>query len=174
MHSRIFELKTNKEDDNELSEHDFEEGYLSTKFDYVVELDKEGDYNDSMQWLQNSYGNSIKVDIAQKTIQFLDPSKLVSKSFEKFKEALDTLSCMDINDFINVNHEPANIDHDICYVMWQLKDAYSSDCEFFIYHDNELKSVNDFIRDYNRFLRDHHGDITKRVFHFGTILDYHI
>lgn len=165
MHSRIYELKKNKKDENNLEENSI--GFNDMKWygiDYVAEMGA-SDINDSIEWLKNCYQDAIEIDMTTGTLRFTDPKKLMQNSFSEFQAALKNLSDMTIDDFVK-EYPENNIIKGIGFAMWQLNNAYTDHSGFYIYTENGLQPLNAFVRGFI-------GDITKQTFYIGNVLDYH-
>ena len=165
MHSRIYELKKNKEDENNLEETSIECSDMDRYgIDYVAEMDA-SDTANSIEWLKGCYQDAIEIDMAAGTLRFTDPKKLMRSSFSEFQEALKNLSNMTIDDFVK-EYPENNIMNGIGFAMWQLNNAYADHSGFYIYTENGLKPLNAFVRGFV-------GDITEQTFYIGNVMDYH-
>ena len=165
MHSRIYELKKNKEDENNLTETSIECSEMDRYgIDYVAEMDASNTAN-SIEWLKGCYQDAIEIDMAAGTLRFTDPKKLMRSSFSEFQEALKNLSNMTIDDFVK-EYSENNIMKGIGFTMYQLNNAYDDHSGFYIYTENGLKPLNAFVRGFV-------GDITEQTFYIGNVLDYH-
>lgn len=165
MHSRIYELKKTKEDENNLEENSIECSDMDRYgIDYVAEIDA-SDTAESIEWLKSCYQDTIEIDMNAGTLRFTDPKKLMESSFSEFQAALKNLSGMTIDDFVK-EYPENNIMNGIGFAMWQLNKAYADHSGFYIYTENELKPLNAFVRGFV-------GDITEQTFYIGNVLDYH-
>lgn len=165
MHSRIYELKKTKEDENNLEESSIESSDMDRYgIDYVAELDA-SDTANSIEWLKGCYQDAIEIDMDAGTLRFADPKKLMQSSFSEFQAALKNLSDMTIDDFVK-EYPENDIMKGIVFTMWQLNNAYADHSGFYIYTEDGLKPLNAFVRGFV-------GDITEQTFYIGNVLDYH-
>ena len=172
MHSRIFEIKKNKTDANNLYESSIECSTMNYYgMDYVSEIEEGSEAND-IQWLQDAYPDAIKIDINKKTIQFVDLENFMRSAFDTFRKTLKLLDDVTIQDFSksgihskdpNVAKNPLD---DINYLMYVLNTAYTDKSGFYIYYEDTLMPINKFVREYA-------NDILSETFYIGNILDYH-
>ena len=172
MHSRIFEIKKNKTDVNNLYESSIECSTMDwCGMDYVAEINE--DYEESdIQWLQNSYQDAITIDTKERSLQFIDIEKFMQSSFNSFRDTLTLLNNVTIKEFSksgihskdpNTAKNPLD---DISYLMYVLNTAYEDRSGFYVYYDDNVIPINKFVREYA-------GDILSETFYIGNILDYH-
>lgn len=173
MHSRIFELKNDKNAANDLTESSIDYGTMQMHgIDYVAKMDH-NEIADSVNWLAGCYRNSVTIDTVTNELRFTDAKALMKQSFAEFQEVLKILSTMTIDDFIEEYHtDPTtgqinNPLSSISFNMYRLKTAYEDESGFYIYtEENGLQTINGFVRTFI-------GDITKQTFYIGNVLDYH-
>lgn len=104
MHSRIFEIKKNKKDANNLYESSIEYSTLDWYgIDYVAEIDTDYEEND-LQWLQNSYQDAIEIDTKERSLRFIDIEKFMQSSFNSFRETLALLKNVTIKEFFQIRY----------------------------------------------------------------------
>lgn len=164
MHSRIFELKSNKTDENQLTESSIScETMVFYGIDYVSEMNA-SDSKESIEWLKAVYAGAIDVDTESGLFHVTDPKKCMEADFKTFKDSLAKLNNMTIDDFVKTSME--NFGESIGYNMYCLNNAYADKSGFYIYMDDRIRPINEFIRDVS-------GDITKYTFYLGNVLDYH-
>lgn len=164
MHSRIFELKSDKTDENQLTESSISCETMSFYgIDYVSEMN-ESATKDSIDWLKAVYAGAIDVDTDAGSFHVSDPKKCMESDFKTFKQALEKLGSMTLDDFVKINTE--HFGDSISFNMYLLNNAYADKSGFYIYMDDQIKPINEFIRDMP-------GDITKHTFYLGNVLDYH-
>lgn len=165
MHSRIFELKTDKSAENNLTENTVTESdMISCSMDYVTDQSPE-DEIESIEWFKQTYPDSVAIDLSEKSFRITDPKKFMQASFRQFKEAIKKLDEATIDDFIGP-YLNKDMSKSIGFNLYTLNNAYADNGGFYIYMDNTMVPVNTFIRDF-------HGDITKQTFYIGNVLDYH-
>lgn len=165
MHSRIYELKKQEEDENELYEHTINSETMDHYgMDYVSEMDEDRT-KDSIQWLQDSYRDSIKIDQKTKALQFTDLNNMMRSSFAFFKKTLTELNKVRIEDFIGTGNS-FNSMSNIGLLMDQLNNAYESGTGFYIYYNGYFMPMNTFVREYL-------DDVRTATFYIGNVLDYH-
>ena len=100
MHSRIFELKTDKSAENNLTENTVTESdMISCSMDYVTDQSPE-DEIESIEWFKQTYPDSVAIDLSEKSFRITDPKKFMQASFRQFKEAIKKLDEATIDDFI--------------------------------------------------------------------------
>lgn len=165
MHSRIYELKKHEDDEDELYEYTINNETMDHYgMDYVSEMDEDGT-KDSIQWLQDSYRDSIKIDQETKALQFTDLNNMMRSSFAFFKKTLTELNKVRIEDFIGTGNS-FNSMSDLGLLMYQLNNAYANDTGFYIYYDECFMPMNTFVRKYL-------DDVRTATFYIGNVLDYH-
>lgn len=165
MHSRIFELKTDKSAENNLTEDTVTQSdMISCSMDYVAEQSPD-DEQESIEWFKQAYPDSVAIDLSEKTFRITDPKKFMQDSFRQFKEALKRLDEATIDDFIK-SYPSENLAKSVSFNLYELNNAYADQGGFYIYMDGTMSPVNMFIRNF-------HGDITEQTFYIGHVLDYH-
>lgn len=165
MHSRIFELKTDKSAENNLTENTVTESdMISCSMDYVTDQSPE-DEIESIEWFKQTYPDSVAIDLSEKSFRITDPKKFMQASFRQFKEAIKKLDEATIDDFIGP-YLNKDMSKSIGFNLYTLNNAYADNGGFYIYMNSTMVPVNTFIRDF-------HGDITKQTFYIGNVLDYH-
>lgn len=170
MHSRIYELKNSRDDENELDEDIFETSFYDKYgIDYTSNIPTDSDdYKDSVAWFANAYKDHITFDAKDNSIIFSNIPGLMEDRYDTFQELLEKLQACSLEDFAGCKKHTGNVleDPDASYLMWQLKDAWSSDNEFYIFYDG-------YARPLFQFLRDLTDEQKKQKFYIGGILDYH-
>lgn len=165
MHSRIFELKTDKSAENSLTENTVTQSdMILYSMDYVVEQSPE-DELESIEWFKRSRPDSAAIDLSEKTFRITDPKKFMQDSFRQFKEAIKMLEKTTIDDFME-SYPSENLTESVSFNLYILNNAYADQGGFYIYIDGEMLPVNTFIRNFD-------GDITEQTFYIGHVLDYH-
>lgn len=165
MHSRIFELKTDKSAENSLTENTVTQSdMILYSMDYVVEQSPK-DELESIEWFKRSCPDSVAIDLSEKTFRITDPKKFMQDSFRQFKEAIKKLDEATIDDFIGP-YLNKDMSKNISFNLYTLNNAYADQGGFYIYIDGNMLPVNTFIRNFD-------GDITEQTFYIGHVLDYH-
>lgn len=165
MHSRIFELKTDKSAENKLTDTVITESdMVSCSMDYVTDQSPE-DEIESIEWFKQSYQDSVAIDLSERTFRITDPKKFMRDSFRQFKEAIKKLDEATIDDFIS-SYPSTNLEKSVSFNLYTLNNAYANQGGFYIYMDGTMVPVNMFIRNF-------HGNITEQTFYIGNVLDYH-
>lgn len=170
MHSRIYELKDSRDDENSLTEDTFETSFYDMYgIDYTSDIPEDNEeYKDSVAWLANAYKDHITFDEEENSIIFSDIPGLMEGKYNEFQAALEKLKECSLEDFAGCEvHGNILEDPDASQLMWQLKDAWCSTSEFYIYHDG-------YARPLFKFLRDLSKEQKTQKFYIGGILDYHI
>jgi len=170
MHSRIYELKDSRDDENELTDDSFETSFYDRYgIDYISGISEgSGEYKESIDWLASAYKDHITFDETENSIIFSDIPGLMEDKYNAFKAALEKLKECSLEDFAGCEKHSGNIleDPDASYLMWQVRDAWCSDGEFYIYH-------NGYARPLFTFLRDLSKEQKTQKFYIGSVLDYH-
>lgn len=165
MHSRIFELKTDKSARNKLTDTVITESdMISCSMDYVTDQSPE-DEIESIEWFKQTYPDSVAINLSEKTFRITDPKKFMQASFRQFKEAIKKLDEATIDDFIGP-YLNKDMSKNISFNLYTLNNAYADQGGFYIYIDGNMLPVNTFIRNFD-------GDITEQTFYIGHVLDYH-
>lgn len=172
MHSRIFEIKKNKKDANNLYESSIECSTLDWYgIDYVAEIDTDYEEND-LQWLQNSYQDAIEIDTKERSLRFIDIEKFMQSSFNSFRETLALLNNVTIKEFSKsgIHSKDPNVAKnplfDISYLMYTLNTAFEDKSGFYIYYEDTVMPI-------DKFVRENADEILSETFYIGNILDYH-
>lgn len=167
MHSLIYELKKHAEEENDLYESTINDQTMEHYgMDCVSELD-ETDMENAVRRLQIAYFDFLQIDTATKALRFTDLKKMMQPSFDLFHNTVTRLSEKTIEEFTKSDLENEN---SLRYLMHVLTDvAYMDKGGFYIYYEDYLMPINEFVRTYS----DEHNDILKQTFYIGNVLDYH-
>jgi hypothetical protein len=157
MHSRIYQIsKTPIDKDDYIQEsHYWDHWFTNSVADYV-----NGDTNreEDIEWLKechNNHGLSFGADEYGQYFVIEDKNKYFATNFETFKEALEDLMAMTIDEF------STNNEHHRAYS--RLRAVYNDDLGFYVEEDDWLRSLDDFIR---------HGNVGVK-YYIGATIDYH-
>lgn len=150
MHSRIFQMSVNPIDKtNYISEDDLPEYFFNEIADYAHE--SQNSRKDDIIWFTESTCNIFKY-INDNKIKLTQKENYFSSRYEYFKETLKALNDITLEDFKrNIN-------------LYELKMSADDDYGFYIFDDNGLHTMDDWIRN---------NSTENTIYYIGTILDYH-
>lgn len=157
MHSRIIELGDEPILEHErFSEYSVPEWFYHSVADYVVDSD---DRSDDVEWFLDQIGSIVRVSKDGESFTFKPKAK--QKYFEhKYHLFLDMareLSGISLDAFVG------ETEYDIGMSMYKLQEVFADKFDFYIYYKDQLKSLDEWIRE-----TDLNGS-----FYFGGTLDYH-
>ena len=157
MHSRIIELSKEPVLKQErISEASIPEWFCNTIADYT---DANTDRDHDIKWFLSCVGNYV--DVAEDGQSFTFRPKAKKKYFHRqyyaFLDKARELTGISIEAFC------AETPYDIGMAMYKLNEAYQDKFSFYIYHNDELKTLDEWIRE---------TDLSGS-FYFGGSLDYH-
>ena len=153
MHSRIFQVSTNPINETDYIDECcyWDHWFINEVADYVANsTDRDGD----IEWLMEySKGIIISEDENGKFLIVTDKEKYFKNAFENFQEAINKVSKYTIDDFIQSSS----------YEIWKIKDSYENMFGFYIDCNDDLMSLDRFVR---------LSPINKKYYIGGTV-DYH-
>lgn len=155
MHSRIFQVSTQPIDKSDYIKESFfyEHWFLDQIADYV---DAETDRQDDIEWLKGCYkqGITFGADENGEFFTITDKNEFFKTKFKAFKDALQKLSAMTIDEFVN----------DECHLdMYNMRQAYNETYGFYVCEDEDLQTMDTFIR---------YAE-TDTKYYIGATIDYH-
>ena len=159
MHSRIYQISEkpiSKENFTKESSY-YDDGFVGEIADYVSEVDyRSNDYISDLEWLQTAT-EGLEVNIKKGTITILNKKEYFDKKHDKFKELIENLQDITLEDFSS-NKE--------YFTILDLKSAYDDKYSFYIddnYENVGLTSLDNWVRNAEE----------NKKYYVGNILDYH-
>ena len=157
MHSRIFELSKEPVLKLErISEASIPECFRNTIADYT---DANTDRDHDIKWLLSCVGNYV--DVAEDGMSFTFRPRAKQMHFERsyhtFLDKVCELTGISLDAFAGETK------YDIGMAMYKLNDCFNDKFSFYIYFQDELTTLDDWIRE---------TDLSGS-FYFGGTLDYH-
>lgn len=163
MHSRIFQIEHNPVDpEDRICEDSIPEWFTSSVADYVSDI-KEERRDEDIEWLMNSdLGKVCKRD-GDKITFSIDVSAFFEDDFQKFKNTLEGLTNVTLAEF--AGGKPPNIKYDqsLHHLMFLLNDAYDDKYGFYVWSEEELWTMNEWMRRID----------PCSVYYIGGVVDYH-
>lgn len=159
MHSRIFQIESSPVDvEDRICEDSIPEWFTNSIADYVSDVSAEN-RDEEFEWLMSSnFGRVCTRDGDTLTFK-IDIGDYFDEYFEKFKKAVDTLSKIDFNQFVTQSTGYSNLDS----AMYSLKESYSDQFGFYVWHDDELYTMQQWMRTVEPLGK----------YYLGGVVDYH-
>jgi len=157
MHSRIFELsRTPVRPEDRFNTNDIPEGFYHNIADYAVD---ETNRSEDIEWFVSCYRPIITIDEMGESIAFNHMAKqdYFRSKHQKFIEKATELSAVSLDAFVGDTPYP------IDFAVYELNDAYKDKFGFYIYYENELVPMDEFMRTFS----------LEGSFYFGGTVDYH-
>lgn len=156
MHSRIYQVSTQPIDKSDYIKESFfyDHWFLNEVADYV---DAETDRQDDIEWLKDfceTGGITFGADENGEFFIIVDKNKFFEWKFKAFKDALQKLSTMTIDEFVaDIN----NLD------MYEMRQAYDETHGFYVCDNDDVKTLDELVR----FAK------TDTKYYIGATIDYH-
>lgn len=154
MHSRIIQLEKEPVEYNDrIESRNIPDWFGYAVADYTADnCDREGD----IQWLFNTKFGAVATRSGEKVIFKDDFSEFFKKDYEEFTAVAKRLSESSFEDF--AKGRPLEVD------MGLLKEAFNDKYGFYIYSDDNLHTLNHFLR---------YDAQPNEVYYLGGVVDYH-
>ena len=154
MHSRIYQISSEPiKEENLIEEYRYDEW---NRADYVVKETSETDIESDLEWLQTA-NKGITVDTKAKTIVITSKKEYFDEKHDKFKELLEKLQDVTLEEFISTKNH---------FTVEDLKDAYEDKHGFYVDDNDEwigLTNLDNWVRNAEE----------GKVYYIGNIFDYH-
>ena len=152
MHSRIFQVseKPIEKSDYIVESNYWDHWFLNSHADYVADSDRDED----IEWL-SSYGDKGIFFDKDEHGEFLivtDKISYFARKYERFKAELEKVNAMSLEQFSKDWSS-----------LWSLKDAYEEKYGFYIDENDDLMSLDSFVRTCR----------TDVKYYIGGTVDYH-
>jgi hypothetical protein len=157
MHSRIFELsRTPVHPEDRFNTNDIPDGFYHNIADYAID---ETNRAEDIAWFVSCYRSIIAIGEDGESITFDHMAKQDYFRFkhQKFIEKAAELSAVSLDAFVGDTPYP------IDFAVYELNDAYKDKFGFYIYYENELVPMDEFMRTFS----------LEGIFYFGGTVDYH-
>ena len=156
MHSRIYQI-SEKPITEFTDEFRYEEGFVGRHADYVDEVEHGSeDYMADLKWLQNAT-EGLEVNLKEKTITITSKKEYFSKKHDTFKELLEKLQNITLEEFSSVN---------TYFDIFNLTSAYEDEYSFYIDDNDEfcgITTLDNWVRNAEE----------GKKYYVGSIFDYH-
>lgn len=153
MHSRIFQIEKEAISEDEYIDSDsIPEWFTNVIADYTSD---DNDRQNDIDWLMTAALNEVATAEKDKLIFSSDVRRYFKEKHEAFVKAAEKLSQTPFDDFVSK--------YAVDSVLFNLKEAYSDRYGFYVYIDDDLVTLDDFMRD----VKD------GEVYYFGGVVDYH-
>ena len=163
MHSRIFQIESRPVDtEDRICEDMIPEWFTNSVADYVADI-REENREDEIEWLMSTnFGKICKRDGDKLTFN-IDTSAFFDEYFEQFKKIVKDLAEIKFYQFVS-NKQP-NIPYNkkLDHLMFLLKEAYDDKFSFYVWYDDELYTMQSWMRQVS----------PCSVYYIGGIVDYH-
>lgn len=162
MHSRIFQIESYPvSEDDYICMDTIPDWFTNSIADYVADI-ADGDREEEIEWLMGSnFGKVCRRDGDKLTFN-IDVGGFFDGDFEQFKKVLEDLSKIDFNQFVS-GHKPGAASTSLEFLMSRLREAYDDHYGFYIYHDDELYTMQQWVRRVE----------PCGVYYLGGVVDYH-
>ena len=157
MHSRIFELsRTPVSPEDRFNTNDIPEDFFHNIADYAID---DTDRTADIDWFVSCYRSIITLGEDGECFTFNHMAKQDYFRFKhlKFIEKAEELSALSLDAFMGETPYP------IDFAVYELNDAYNDKFSFYIYFENELVPMDEFMRTFS----------LEGTFCFGGTVDYH-
>lgn len=161
MHSRIFQISKETIDVSDYIEaSDIPEGFQSGIADYVVDVE---DRTAELKCLMESFGGIFVPEPGEDSFRIAPNGKKAyfSGGYKRFRELCALMLTTTMEAFIGMEAGPE--DKALSFLMYELNEAYSSKYGYYIYEDDELLPLPEWLR-----VAD-----PQAIYHIGNVLDYH-
>ena len=150
MHSRIFQISKETIDVSDYIEaSDIPEGFQSGIADYVVDVE---DRTAELKCLMESFGGIFVPEPGEDSFRIAPNGKKAyfSGGYKRFRELCALMLTTTMEAFIGME-------------AYELNEAYSSKYGYYIYEDEELQPLPEWLR----------AADPQAIYHIGNVLDYH-
>lgn len=157
MHSRIFELsRTPVNPEDRFNTNNIPDGFYHNIADYAID---ETSRLEDIEWFVSCYRPIITLAENGESITFNHMAKqdYFRLKHQRFIEKAAELSAVSLDAFVGDTPYP------IDFAVYELNDAYKDKFGFYIYYENELVPMDEFMRTFS----------LDGVFYFGGTVDYH-
>lgn len=156
MHSRIYQI-SEKPITEFTDEYRYEEDFVGSHADYVAEVEHDSeDYVSDLKWLQSTT-EGLEVNLKEKTITITSKKEYFNKKHDKFKELLEKLQNITLEEFSSVN---------TYFDIFDLNSAYEDKYSFYIDDNDEscgITTLDNWVRNAEE----------GKKYYVGSIFDYH-
>ena len=154
MHSRIYQISEKPiTEENLIEEYRYDEWHHA---DYVVKEYNEEDIKSDLEWLQTA-NKGLQIDTKKKTITILSKKEYFDEKHDKFKDLLEKLQDITLEEFITEKRH---------YDILDLKDIYEDTHGFYVDDNDEyigLTNLDNWVRNAEE----------NKTYYVGNIFDYH-
>lgn len=157
MHSRIFELSKEPIPEHaRMCDCSIPEWFYESVADYTS---TRSDRGLDIKWFLEAIAEIVKVEEEGESFIFIPEArkKYFEKQYREFLDKARELSDISLDAFVG------ETEYDIGLAMYKLNEHYRDKFSFYIYFNDELKSLDEWIRE---------TDLSGS-FYFGGTLDYH-
>ena len=161
MHSRIFQISKETIDVSDYIEaSDIPEGFQSGIADYVVDVE---DRTAELKCLMESFSGIFVPEPGKDSFRIASNGKKAyfSGGYKRFRELCALMLTTTMEAFIGMEAGPE--DKALSFLMYELNEAYSSKYGYYIYEDDELQALPEWLRAADQ----------QAIYHIGNVLDYH-
>lgn len=161
MHSRIFQVSREPiEPAGYINTFDIPDHFQSGIADYVDDVD---DRQAELDFLMKSFQGILEPGPEENSFCVTDESRerYFQGSYQRFREICALLQTITLGAFIGTEPGPGR--KPVSLFMYELNEAYSVKYGYYIYEDDELQPLNQWLREAD----------SDSVYYFGNVLDYH-
>lgn len=163
MHSRIYQIENNPVDvEDRICEDTIPEWFTSSIADYVADISDENRDSD-IQWLVRSDFGKVCRRTDNEITFSIDIGDFFEERFEQFKKIAKDLTEINLGQFISRHQPGVPYDKQLDHLMFLLKEAYDDNHGFYVWHDNELYTLQSWMRQVK----------PCGVYYIGGVVDYH-
>ncbi len=162
MHSRVFQVSKSK-----IAPSDYVQPFdISDRLcnngvaDYVTDVD---DRAEELKYLMGDFKNIFVKGPDQFSFQIAESGKehYFKPGYKRFRELCALMSTLSLDAFIGKESGPEN--KPMYLLMYELDEAYQNKYGYYIYEDDTLEPLCEWLRDAD----------TDVTYYFGNVLDYH-
>ncbi len=161
MHSRIFQISKETIDVGDYIEaSDIPVGFQSGIADYVVDVE---DRTAELKYLMESFSGIFMPEPGNNSFRIAPNGKKAyfSSGYKRFRELCALMLTTTLEAFIGTEAGPENKPFSL--LMYELNEAYSDKFGYYIYEDEELQPLCEWLR----------AADPQAIYHIGNVLDYH-
>lgn len=131
------------------------EWFTESVADYVDDI-REDALEEEYEWLMTTNFGKVSSRDGNKITIGIDTGSFFDEDFEKFQKAAGDLSKISFDEFVAGGRV-------LDYAFYRLKEAYNDKFEFYVWHDDELYTMQSWMR------------LAKPLatYHLGGVVDYH-
>lgn len=161
MHSRIFQVsKAPVTTQNFIQAYEIQDHFQSGIADYVIEVENR---REELDYLMESFRNILEQGPEKYSFRITAEGRenYFRGGYQRFRELCALMLTMPLGAFIGT--EPGPEGKAISMLMYELNEAYADKYGYYIYEDDELMPLCEWLR----------GADLNEVYYFGNVLDYH-